>query len=101
MFENLQSSKGEESSSKEPPKIERSRLYPQIFAIKDVSSYRSDCQFYEIRNVEIKRDVIINVAYCKILNRYLTIYEATYCVRYWDKCPYRAVYNVIKRSSSP
>ncbi len=93
--------RSEESPSKEQQRIERAKLYPQIFALKDVSSYRSNCQFYEIKNVEIRRDVIINVAYCNILNRYLTLYEAVYCVRYWDKCPYRAVHNIIKRSSSP
>ncbi|MGC9147914.1 MAG: hypothetical protein ACP5GI_00485 [Sulfolobales archaeon] len=101
MSEGSQPSRSEESPSREPQKIERSRLYPQIFAIRDINSYRSDCQFYEIKNVEIRRDVIINAAYCKILNRYLTIYEAIYCIKYWDRCPYRAVHNVIKRSSSP
>ncbi|MEZ0290016.1 MAG: hypothetical protein ABWJ42_02865 [Sulfolobales archaeon] len=81
--------------------VDRARLYPQIFAIKNPKEYRSDCSYYELRNVEIKRDFIITAAYCKALRRYLSVHEAELCVRSWDKCPYRIIENSIKRSYSP
>lgn len=89
----------ERNSSAETKRVERAKLYPQIFAIKDISEYRSGCAYYEIRNVEIKKDLVVSVAFCRVLNRYLTVYEAANCVRYWDKCPYRAIYSIAKRSS--
>lgn len=80
---------------------DRARIYPGIFRIdeKSLRNYRSDCSYYEIRLVEYRKDLKFYAAYCKVLNRYLTVYEAELCVRYWDKCPYRMIESVVRRTS--
>ncbi|MEM1649573.1 MAG: hypothetical protein QXX47_01690 [Sulfolobales archaeon] len=85
-----------DSNAKTVP--DKTRLYPHIYAIRNPREYRSDCTYYELRSVEIRKETIITAAYCKSLRRYLTIYEAELCVRNWDKCPYRIIENSVRRA---
>jgi hypothetical protein len=93
-------SQDKNDSSENKFTVDKARLYPRIYRIneKEIKNYRSECSFYEIRIVEYKKDLKLYAAYCKVLNRYLTIYETQLCVSYWEKCPYRYTENIIRRS---
>lgn len=58
--------------------------YKKIFLL-----YRkpaSKCEFFEV-----KEDQEGYLAYCRVLNRYLTMYAVAKCEKYWQTCPYRKI----------
>lgn len=62
---------------------EKTKVYAPIHALPP--QLECQCPECEISSTENG----IRVAYCKILDRYLTKYEAYECSRYWKDCPYR------------
>ena len=62
---------------------ERAKLYLPIHAIPP--QLDNSCPECEISATENG----IKIAYCKVLDRYITRYEAYICNRYWKECPYR------------
>lgn len=65
-------------------KKDKVKVYTPIHAIPP--HIECQCPSYETINIS---ENSIRLAYCKILDRYLTKYEAYQCSRYWKDCPYK------------
>lgn len=63
-------------------KKDKTKIYTPIHALPP----HLECQCPEC---VVTDDNGIKVAYCRILDRYLTRYEVYICSRHWKECPYR------------
>ena len=59
-------------------------LYLAIFQVYHKPS--SGCEFFEVREKEGSY-----LAYCKVLDRYLTRDQVFKCENYWKTCPFRKI----------
>jgi hypothetical protein len=62
----------------------REPVYAPIFAIYHKPS--SGCPFFTVKEKEG-----YYLAYCSVLERYLTRDQAIKCENYWKSCPYRRI----------
>ncbi len=58
--------------------------YKKIFLLYRKPS--SQCEFFTV-----KEDQDGYLAYCRVLDGYLTMYSVSKCERYWQSCPYRRI----------
>ncbi|MEB2836616.1 MAG: hypothetical protein GSR80_001787 [Desulfurococcales archaeon] len=58
-------------------------MYPRIFLLNRKPS--SECEYFEVE----KTSEGLYVAYCRVLGRYLTLYQVEKCEKAWKTCPYR------------
>jgi len=58
-------------------------MYPKIFSLTRRPS--SGCEFLEVE----KSGDGAYVARCKVLDRYLTVFQVEKCEKYWRSCPFR------------
>jgi hypothetical protein len=63
---------------------DREPVYKVIFAIYHKPS--SGCPFFEVKEKEG-----YYLAYCKVLERYLTRDQVIKCENYWKTCPYKRI----------
>jgi len=71
--------------SEQMPRDKRRRpSYTPVFAIYHRPS--SGCEFFEYEEAEG-----YYLAYCKVLQRYLTRDAALKCENYWKTCPFRKI----------
>ncbi len=52
----------------------------------------SECEYFEVKDTGEHY-----LAGCKVLRRYLTIYEVDLCNKYWRECPYRRIEKSVMR----
>jgi hypothetical protein len=62
---------------------EREVVFPKIYMLP--KKPESACEFLEVE--ETKEGFYL--ARCKVLDRYLTVYQVMKCERFWKTCPYR------------
>ncbi len=73
-----------QSQSSSTKRRQSFKVYAPIHAL--LSNISIGCPFAEVMVLENG----IRVAYCKILDRLLTRFEAELCAKHWKDCPYRA-----------
>ena len=64
-------------------RLELSGLYLPIHGLTHI--VRCDCPHFTVDRHESG----LYVAYCRVLNRFLTKYEVQLCRDHWKRCPYR------------
>jgi len=69
---------------------EQLKIYAPIHSLLYAMDIK--CPYAEL----MKLDNGTYVAYCHILDRVLTRFEAALCAEHWEKCPYRAIASTLR-----